>query len=71
MQSRRDVARQDVRLICFIHPAVFVIVCLVDIDQRLELISDERFVKSNRQGRGFMHATEACQDSLSVVGFQL
>ncbi|GAA2116662.1 hypothetical protein GCM10009726_36350 [Nocardioides furvisabuli] len=64
-------ARQDVRLICFIHPSVVVVVRLVGIDQRLKLISDERFVKSNRQGREFMHATEACQDYLFTVGFQL
>ncbi len=64
MHGRCDVAGQDVCLICFIHPAVFVLVPLINVNQQLELIGHERFVKSNRQGRGFIHATEACQECL-------
>lgn len=36
-------------LIRFIHPALFVLVRLVEIHQRLKLLRDERFVKANRQ----------------------
>jgi hypothetical protein len=54
-------AGQNVHLIRFIHAALFVLVRFVDINQRLKLLRDERFVKSHWQGRRFMHATEACQ----------
>lgn len=42
-------AGQNVHLIRFIHAALFVLVRFVDINQRLKLLRDEGFVKSDWQ----------------------
>jgi hypothetical protein len=43
------VTRQDVRLIGLIYAALFMLVFLVDIDQQLKLLREQRFVESNRE----------------------
>ena len=54
-------ACQHMRVVRLIHAALLMLVRLVELEQLLQLLGNERFVKTNGQRRRFMHATKACQ----------